>query len=290
MANDLHTEGFTSPLSNPGAANAAIASVLGAIQDGQQVAKPEIALPAGGSFRLPGGYVSGHDYADVRYDAEVRELTGADEEAITKARQGGIGKFITTLLQGGTVTVGGQQATPEVLGNLLLGDRDMLLMEIRRATYGEEVVWERFSCPHCGDEFTLTITLDEIPVRRLDDPAARIYEVELRKGRKAFVRLPNGVDQDALLALSERTTSAEQNTVLLSRVLISVVEADGSENAVTGNIDFARGLGILDRKTILDSLEERQPGPQYNEVKFLHDACGEEVPLFISAGDLFQGL
>jgi hypothetical protein len=287
VANDLHTEGYVNPLNNPGAANAAIAAMLA---QGEEVKKPEIALPAGGNFRLPGGYALGNDFANVRYDAEVRELTGADEEAITKARSGGVGTFITTLLACGTVSVGDEASGPTVLDNLLLGDRDMLLLEIRRATYGEEIVWERYSCPWCGEEFRLAVTLDEIPIRSLEDPSQRIFEVELRRGRKAFVRLPVGSDQKAILAVVDRATESEQNTLLLSRCLISVVEADGSENAVTGNPEFARSLGIVDRKSILDAIEEKQPGPQYNDVKFLHDSCGKEVPLMISAGDLFQGL
>lgn len=287
MANDLHTEGFSNPLINPGGANAAIAAML---NQGSEVTKPEIALPAGGQFRLPGGYVSGNDFANVRYDAEVRELTGADEENITKARNGGIGKFIATLLSSGAVSVGDQKAGPAVLSNLLLGDRDTLLLEIRRATYGDEIVWDRYSCPWCAEEFRLTVTLDEIPIRRLDNPADRVFEVELRRGRKAFVRLPIGSDQEAILAVVDRATDSEQNTILLSRCLISVVEADGSENAVTGNPEFARSLGIVDRQSILSAIEEKQPGPQYNDVKFTHDSCGKEVPLFISAGDLFQGL
>jgi hypothetical protein len=289
VANDLHTEGYSNPLANPGEANAAIAAVLSAVQ-GSEVAKPEIVLPAGGSFRLPGGYVLAGDYASVRYDAEVRELTGADEEIITKARNSGIGKFVTALLQCGTVSVGDSNADPAVLSNLLLGDRDMLLLEIRRATYGDEIVWDQFSCPFCGEEFRLSVTLDEIPIRTLDDPSQRVFEVSLRRGRKAFVRLPVGSDQEAILAIAERANESEQNTLLLSRCVISIVEADGTENAVTQNTEFARALGIVDRKTILDAIEERQPGPQYNDIKFTHEACGKEVPLFISAGDLFQGL
>jgi hypothetical protein len=288
VATDLNTEGYTNPLANPSASNAAIAAILN--DNGGQVAKPEITLPAGGNFSLPGGYVLGGDYASVRYDADVRELTGADEEAMTKARSGGLGKYIATLLSAGTVSVGGEQASTTLLSNLLLGDRDMLLMEIRRATYGDEIVWDRYSCPFCGEEFRLSVTLDEIPIRRLEDPSARIFEVALRKNRKAFVRLPVGSDQEALLAVADRLSDSEQNTLLLSRVLISVVEADGTENAVSGNPEFARSLGIADRQTILDTIEKKQPGPQYNDVKFLHDSCGKEVPLYISAGDLFQGL
>jgi hypothetical protein len=286
VANDLHTGGYINPLDNPGVANAAIA----ALTRDTPVAKPEISLPAGGQFRLPGGFVPGYDYSAVRYDAEVRELLGTDEEAITKARNGGLGKFLSTLISSGTVSVGDNKATPTLLSELLLGDRDMLLLEIRRATYGEEITWERFSCPHCGEEFTLDITLDEIPVRRLEDPSARVYEVPLRKGGKARVRLPRVSDQDALLAIAERTTASEQNTLLLSRCVISIIDTDGTENAMAGNIDLARSLGIVDRKAILDSFDNRQPGPQYNDIKFTHDSCGKEVPLFVSAGDLFQGL
>jgi hypothetical protein len=273
---------------NPGLANAAISA---AMQNGEgQVVKPEIPLPAGGSFRLPGGYVSGGDFASVRYDAEVRELTGADEEAIAKARQAGLGKFVSTLLACGTVSIGDQQASQSVLSNLLLGDRDNLLLEIRRATFGDEIVWDKFSCMHCGEEFRLSVTLDEIPVRRMDDPSQRIFEVPLRNGRKAFVRLPVGSDQDAVLAVAERTTASEQDTLLLSRCLISVVTANGTETAVSSNAEFARSLGIVDRRSILDAIEQKQPGPQYNDIKFTHEACGKEVPLYISAGDLFQGL
>lgn len=288
MATDLNTGGYINPLTNPGSANAAIASILSDAQG--QVAKPEITLPAGGSFNLPGGYVLGSDFTSVRYDAEVRELTGVDEEALTKARQGGIGKFISTLLSAGTVSVGEQKANANLLSGLLLGDRDMLLMEIRRATYGDEIVWDQYGCPWCGEDFRLSVTLDEIPVRRLEDPDDRVFEVELRHGRRAHVRLPVGSDQEAILAVVDRTTESEQNTLLLSRVLISVVEADGTENAVTGNPDFARAMGVVDRRKVLDEIENRQPGPQYNGVKFTHDSCGKEVPLFISAGDLFQGL
>lgn len=283
---DLHTQGFVNPMENPAMANAQIAAALG---EGP-VAKPEIALPASGGVTLPGGLVLGMDYNNVRYDAEVRELTGADEETITKARQTGIGKFISALLACGTVSVGDQKASPALLANMLLGDRDMLLLEIRRATYGDTIEWDQFSCPFCGEEFHLSVGLDEIPVRRLENSGDRSYTLDLRKGRKVRVRLPVGSDQEAILAVAERTVASEQNTLLLSRVLISVIEADGTETAVSGNPDFARSLGIVDRKTILDSIDERQPGPQYNDVKFTHDACGKEVPLFISAGDLFQGL
>lgn len=284
---DLHTQGFQNPMANPGVSNAQIEALL---TGGTKVEKPEITPPAGGEFRLPGGLVLGSDFANVRYDAGVRELTGVDEEAITKARQSSLGKFLSTLLSCGTETVGDQKASPALLSNLLLGDRDMLLLEIRRATYGDTIEWDEFSCPFCGEKFHLAVGLDEIPVRRMDDPSSRVFEVPLRKGGKVFVRLPVGSDQEALLAVADRYSGAEQNTLLLSRVLISVVDKAGEETGVTGNTDFARNLGVVDRQSILTAITERQPGPQYNDVKFTHESCGKEVPLFISTGDLFQGL
>lgn len=284
MTDGLNTAGYVNPLTNPGASNAAIASLM---RDTQQVEKPVIALPAGGYVRLPGGMATDAGFV---VDAEVRELIGEHEEAITKARQGGVGRFVASLLQCGTVAVGTQPATSEMLSSLLLGDRDMLLMEIRRATYGDELVWDQYSCPNCGEEFRLSVGLDEIPIRKLSDPKDRYYTVALRKGRTAHVRLPIGADQDAVFALSDRATDSERNSLLLSRCIISIVEADGTENGVAGNLATVRALGVMDRKAVLDTFDEKQSGPQFNDVKFTHDVCGKEVPLYINVGDLFQGM
>lgn len=279
---------YIDPMLDPEKSNALMAKVL---HTTEAAVKPEIALPAAGVFRLPGGLVRGLERAsEARYDAEVRELTGADEEAIAKARVSGrIDRFITALLECGTVSIGNLKANREVLGDLLVGDRDALLLEIRRATFGDEIEYERVTCPHCGQAFALTLTLDDIPVVRLKDTEDRTFEVPLRKGRVATVRFPVGSDQDAIFA-AESLNGAEQATLLLSRCVISIKDTDGEIEAVAGDPSVVRDLGIPDRKRIMDTISKNAPGPRYDEITFTHEECGKEVPFAIGVGDLFQDL
>jgi len=54
-------------------------------------------------------------------------------------------------------------------------------------------------------------------------------------------------------------------------------------------VAVARGLGIADRRTILEKLVDCQPGPRYEGVTLACPQCGEEFPLRITMDDLFRG-
>ena len=280
---------YIDPLSNPSVSNSDIAALIkGDVIRGQ---KPQAELPADPFIRLPGGLVMGADPDDVKYEAEVQELNGMHEEQIAKARQSGrMDKFYNALLSCGTVSIGDAPATKEVLGALLLGDADYLIREIRRATYGDEIEFNELLCPHCGERYNLTLTLDDIPVRKLKTSSDRTFEVHLRKkGRSALVRLPLGSDREAITSSLE-LNSAEQNTLLLSRCVISITEADGEASLVANQTSPVKALSIPDRAKLLSEINDRQPGPQFDDVTYLHDACGQEVHFALTIGDLFLGL
>lgn len=275
-------DGFANPLDDPNGANAAIASAIAS-----SAATPEIDLPADGIVGLPGGLVT--TTGKVVREAEVQELTGAHEEALAKARASGTpARTMTALLDSGVVSVGDEPASRSLLSRLLVGDRDALVLGICEATYGKEIELPTITCPHCGEELDVTLTTEDIPVVRLEDPAGDArFIVELRKGRKAHVRLAVGADQEALLE-NPKLSVAEMNTLLLSRVLLSIEEANGDQTPVAGHIDTARNLSIPDRSKILRELAERQPGPKFDQVKFTHDSCQKEVTLPLGVGDLFR--
>ena len=68
------------------------------------------------SVTLPAGAVID---GKVYTTAEVRELTGEDEEALAKARMTGNGaKFVSVLLQRGTVSIGPKPSTSEIFQDL----------------------------------------------------------------------------------------------------------------------------------------------------------------------------
>lgn len=224
--------------------------------------------------------------------AEVRELNGRDEEELARAGTNW-SRFLSVLVQRGTVAVGGTEMSPAVAGELLIGDREMLILGIRRATFGDEIEVSGFICPHCDESTELTIHLSQIPVTELaapDDefvkPDEGCYLVELRGGRTARVRLPTGADQDHVLK-NPQWTAAQQNTEMLQRCVRRISDEATYTEPVTGQ--DIRNLGMADRNKILKFLSDAQPGPRYNEVAFTHESCGREVPLPITLANLFLG-
>lgn len=232
--------------------------------------------PSNSNVSLPGGFLKN---SEVIKTAEVRELNGSDEEAIAKA--GSTGKSLNTLLQRGLLKLGAHDVSKEDFDTLLAGDRDAILIGIRCATFGETLD-VNVSCPHCSDFHVNQINLiDDVPVKKLNDPVSdRTWIVETKLG-PAEVALPNGIVQRKLMENIEKT-SAEINTLLLSGCIVSL---NGSPSVGAGT---ALSLGMADRSKILDSILERNPGPRLGEVKKACKACGEDILLPLSLVDLFR--
>jgi hypothetical protein len=260
----------------------------------ETTAPPEIVEPTDGQVTLPGGFrrvtmgETGPQFVEVT-KAWVRELNGEDEERIARSRMKEDNTaFFQTILERGVEKLGDDVPTKDDLASLLVGDREYLLMEIARATYGDEIEYVDVPCPMCGDPFDISLSIsDDIPVKRLDDPSDRAFEVRLRKG-VASVTLPTGdVTQD----MAKAETPAEANTALIANAVIEIRREGGETIAIQGDKEAAKRLGLRDRQTLVNEMAKRMPGPQYNEVKFNHEpGCGEEIRLPLQLADLFRGL
>lgn len=235
--------------------------------------------------RLPAGLVID---GTVHRVAEVQELTGEHEERLAKARTANNpAKYVNTLLQCGAVSIGDQPITQKVLDELLQGDLDMLILGIRRATFGDEFELYEVPCPSCEEVNDLTLDLKDIPVKELEDPEEREFEVPLRKGRVATIQFPNGAIQNEIF--KKPLSIPEMNSLTLAASVISIREADGTEKFSAGLSDVKK-LGLADRKTLQDFIYENQPGPRYDQVTALCHACEGEVPVPLSVGILFREL
>jgi len=273
----------------PSDANAAAAAAMSAA-----IAKyPDAPVSLPDLVTLPGGLVNGDEIIST---AQVRELNGMAEEALSRAslpdpRTGVVNSFhyLNTLVTQGTVKVGeaDPKETKKLLGKLLIGDRDAILMGIRIITYGKDLEIPQWECPSCGELSDLTIDLTEdVSTKTLKSPDEAAFEVELNRGKVAAVRLPNGEDQ---LAIGEnpKATTAERNTILLQRCISTITSPDGHIQSMAGFPSLAREMSIPDRRKVLREVAERQPGPQFDEVKLTHAACGNEVTLALGIADLF---
>lgn len=243
--------------------------------------EPEVVIetkaPAESLVELPGGFVNMSN--EVVYTAEVRELTGADEEAIAKAST--TGKALITLLERGLEKIGDAVPTTADIDSLLSGDRDAILLGIRKMTFGNDLDLTA-TCRSCDTKQDIVVDLSkDVPVRELKDSSnARQWNMETKAG-VVTVNLPNGVVQKKLYDVFDKTT-AEVNTTLLSGCIVAL---DG--RPVFGN-NVALGLSVSDRAKVLDEIVTRNPGPRLGEVKKTCQACEKEIELPLSLVDLFR--
>lgn len=225
---------------------------------------------------LPGGFYDPFTQT-VRVSAEVREMTGEDEEALARIDPvKNLSKFYDELLKRCLVSIDGEPVP--VVSALLMGDRDFLLVAIRRVTYGDEMEFTML-CPKCGENGPVTVHLSkDIPVVLDESPEKRTHSVTLRAG-VAEVRFPTGEDQSMVLAKSSAKTVPEMNTLLLSRVV----------ETIDGNLVDAgkiRRLSSRDRKALMTFLSDKNPGLRVGAVKVPCSACGFELPLSLDLADL----
>jgi hypothetical protein len=256
---------------------------------------PRITDPLDGPVTLPTGFrrvKSGSDgtqFEDVR-NAWVRELNGEDEERIARTKlKNDSSAFLTAILEAGVDRLGDSRPTKDDLHSLTLGDRDYLLLEIARVTYGDEFKFDQYVCNGCGEKIDVELSLrEDIPVTRLDKVEDATFEVRLKNDRIATVTLPTC--EIAHEIMDDATTGAEVNTILIAHA-VEEIRGPKGVTKIAGDRDVAKRLGLTDRQALVIAMGERMPGPQYNKITFTHEpGCGEENHLVITLGDLFRDL
>lgn len=244
--------------------------------------------PPDGSARLLAGYIDqdGNRWTDVT----IRELRGRDEEQLERAYStNDMTRYIDAIVKAGVVQIGPVEDAKElgkVLDDLLIGDRDMLVLEVRRMAYGDTQRLD-VRCPYCDERFEVDYSYgSDVPLRQfnVDDRSQRLFDVELPSGSVAECRLVDGKAQKLVYTPENmKKTEAELNTLLLTELLVSL---DGKAVRGPGPV---LDLPIKDRQHLLKWLIERQPGPQYGDVKQECVSCAREFPLVMTLRDMFRG-
>lgn len=114
----------------------------------------------------------------------------------------------------------------ELVRQLSVGDREALLLHLRRLTLGERISC-LLSCPSCGEKMDLDLQIEEL----LQPPyshTGRIHEAEIREGQNCYrvaFRVPNGEDQEAAVAAAKKSVASAAELVL-RRCIERVTTAD----------------------------------------------------------------
>jgi hypothetical protein len=212
----------------------------------------------------------------VETTAEVRELTGDDEEAIAKA--GSLGKALSLILSRGVVKIGDHKATEDMLDALLAGDRDLLMLGIRRVTFGETLPISA-PCDRCMQISEVELNLDsDVPM--VKNVGINSWNMSTSLGELSL-SFYNGVTQKKLMDNLGKT-SAEISTLILAG---SITSLDGSPVIA---VDIAKKLSMGAREEIIKKILSDAPGPRLLEVKTACKACGEVISAPLSLASLFR--
>jgi hypothetical protein len=179
---------------------------------------------------LPGGYwVNGA----CRRDAELRELTGEDQIFLMEdAASLPLAQWATEVLTRCLTRLGpGEPVTREAVRALTVGDREALLLHLRRLTVGDRLQCV-LTCPSpaCGHKLDFEVRVSELLLLPGGEAAKR-HELAIRPPDVDYIvrfRLPTGADQEAV-ALLGRTDPDAAAALLLQRCVESIDSTDGVE-------------------------------------------------------------
>lgn len=217
--------------------------------------------------------------------AEVRELTGDDEEAlaaISAKEDLSYTEYLSHLLSRAVVKVGSRNVdtNPNVLDDLLIGDRDLLFLGVVKSTYGRtrEV---QMTCGNCGESNDVSIDLEnDFKIDGSTTDLTKPISVKLKDDSVVSFNYPTA--GDSRYASKKGKTGAEQNTYIIARCLVSSMLRDEREA-------WAKKLGIADRKKVIKALTAVQPGPQMGEVKTQCAHCDQELYVVLDWVSLLFG-
>jgi hypothetical protein len=162
---------------------------------------------------LPGGLV--FDDGRTLGRAELRPLTGREEEWVTQHADTSSAKMTTRILSSCFVRLENVPVDPDIIGKLLVGDRDFLILQLRRMTLGDRFA-AVFSCPACERRMDVEFLAQDIFVAPRPQ-SALTYTWQLDDQRPPIrFRLPNGADQEAVADLFPE----EAVDVLLARCVV----------------------------------------------------------------------
>jgi hypothetical protein len=173
---------------------------------------------------LPGGYWDPNGQLHRAF--ELAALNGRDEEHLAAAGAPPA-TLVTELLSRRVRRIGDiSPVPPEVARQLLVADRNYLLLRLRQATFGDRVRANLFCpWPDCGEHVSVDFSIADLPVEQAAHRAP-LHTMTLcarDDGPPTDVtfRLPNGADQEEVSALLASNEAAAL-TVLLSRCITRI--------------------------------------------------------------------
>ena len=191
--------------------------------------------------------------------ARLRPLQGTDEEAVREIAQVLLPvERITMLLLRCLVNLGEKSVIDfDDVRSLTAGDRDALLLHLRRLTYGNEIQ-SILTCPQsvCGEKMDLGLSISDVLVAP-DKNAKATHETAINMNGSTYdvkFRLPTGADQEAVAKLAHRDPHTASE--LLLQQCIDEIRKNGTKIEFENNLPVALVESLSKRMAELDPQAE----------------------------------
>jgi len=160
---------------------------------------------------------SGVWYGEKCYrNVTIRSLCGEDELFWLELPDGwSLPQRVSALLE----RVVHWDGTPAGIDGLTVGDREALLLHLRRLSFGSRIECV-LNCPQCREKLDLDLSANDLLLPPYSHPQAE-YEAQLGDGYQGCFRLPTGADQAQIAALAQVDLEAAEQA-LIDRCLSAV--------------------------------------------------------------------
>lgn len=210
----------------------------------------------------------------------IREMTGRDEEAISKPEvKQNPTKAINILLSRCVLSIGTLERSAfqsndwmKIIQSLYSGDQDVILMQLRKLSISDEIEVQH-TCPNCKAKLNTVLSVDELTISPFKGSTVIPFTLSRgyrdKKGelhKEGTMRLANGLDREILTPLAKKNL-ARANTVLLTRL------CKFNDGAYIDE-DVMASLTVKDREYLNELLNENAFGYDLS-VDVECDQCGE---------------
>ena len=175
-------------------------------------------------FHLPNGYYD--ETGKIHRKCIIKPLGGIEEELAGELSAASTPYLITQLLVHCVSSIGDiEQVTESIARDLLIEDRQFLLLKIRSMTFGDKVI-ATINCPNetCKEKIDIDFDISDIAFDYKSRPdhlhtfELSAYALEtsgLPADEKTIViRLPNGGDQESIVSIAEQNEAKAYSTLL----------------------------------------------------------------------------
>jgi hypothetical protein len=258
-------------------------SAAGQVQKdfGLEVPIETVPIPSAGRVYPLGSPLHGLETVDIR------AMTAREEDILTSQALLKKGTVITELLRS---CLTNKAVDPT---DLLIGDRNALMVAVRITGYGQEYDVE-VECNECSTKNPRQFDLAQLPIRRLEispvQEGMNLFEFALPYSKKIVrFKFLTGRDEELIMATSQKQKKLgmSSDTAITTNLLYSVVSIDGVEDRAK-IAAFVRMMPARDSLALRNYIRENEPGIiMRQEVTCPSCGHGEEVSMPIGVSFLW---